>query len=128
MLAETPWNENSHDVRLAGLVSIVGLAGLAGSDRGVVDQLKQMLAVAGNDGKLLAMFPHGIELIGKSGLELLAGDVGKLSFGDQGLGLGADKLLLEDNNLGRVGLLVLQLGNLIGDLLFPCVAVSFAYS
>jgi hypothetical protein len=60
---------------------------------------------------------HGVKLVGEGGLELLAGDVGQLGLGDEGLGLSADKLLLEDYNLGGVGLLVLQLGNLVGDLL-----------
>ena len=76
-----------------------------------------MLSVAGDDGELLAVLAHGIELVGEGGLELLAGDVGQLGLGDEGLGLSADKLLLEDDNLGGVGLLVLQLGNLVGDLL-----------
>lgn len=84
-----------------------------------------MLAVAGNNGKLFAVFPHGIELICKGCLELLTGNVGQLSLGDQGLGLGTDKLLLENNNLGRIGLLVLQLGNLVRDLLLSCIVVSF---
>lgn len=116
---------NNHDVRLASLVAIVGLACLAGSYWGIVDQLEKVLAVASNDSKLLAMFPHGIELVSKSSLELLASDVGKLGFGDQGFGLSADKLLLEDNNLGGVGLLVLQLSNLVGNLLLACMIVSF---
>jgi hypothetical protein len=105
------------DLRLGGLVAVVGLAGLAGGDRGVVDELEQVLSVASNDGELLAVLAHGIELVGEGGLELLAGDVGQLGLGDQGLGLSANKLLLENNNLGGVGLLVLQLGNLVGDLL-----------
>jgi hypothetical protein len=105
------------DLRLGGLVAVVGLAGLAGGDRGVVDELEQVLSVASNDGELLAVLAHGIELVGEGGLELLAGDVGQLGLGDQGLGLSANKLLLEDNNLGGVGLLVLQLGDLVGDLL-----------
>jgi hypothetical protein len=105
------------DLRLGGLVAVVGLAGLAGGDRGVVDELEQVLSVASNDGELLAVLAHGIELVGEGGLELLAGDVGQLGLGDQGLGLSANKLLLKDNNLGGVGLLVLQLGDLVGDLL-----------
>jgi hypothetical protein len=107
-------------LRLGGLVAVVGLAGLAGGDRGVVDELEQVLSVASNDGELLAVLAHGVELVGEGGLELLAGDVGQLGLGDQGLGLGADKLLLENNNLGGVGLLVLQLGDLVGDLLLAC--------
>lgn len=105
------------DLRLAGLVSVVGLASLAWSDRVVVDQLQQVLSVAGDDGKLLAVLTHGIELVGEGGLELLAGDVGQLGLSDQGLGLSAHELLLEDNDLGRVGLLVLQLRNLVRNLL-----------
>lgn len=49
-------------------------------------------------------------------LELLTGDVGELGFGDQRLGLCADKLLLESDNLDRAGLLVLQLLDFVRDL------------
>ena len=85
-----------------------------------------MLAVTGNDGQLLAVLAHSIELVGKGGLELLTGNVGQLSLSDKGLGLGADELLLKYDDLGRVGLLVLQLRDLVGDLLFACNNVSFA--
>jgi hypothetical protein len=108
------------DVCLASLVSIVRLAGLARGDGGVVDQLEEVLAVASDDGELLAVLAHGIELVGEGSLELLAGDVGQLGLCDQGLGLSADKLLLENDNLGRVGLLVLELRNLVGDFLLAC--------
>jgi len=40
-----------------------------------------------------------------------------LSLSDEGLGLSTDELLLEDNNSGRVGLLVLELSDLVGNLL-----------
>ncbi len=53
-------------------------------------------------------------------LELLAGNVGELSLGNERLGLGTDELLLENDNLGAVGLLVLELGDLVGDLLLAC--------
>lgn len=76
-----------------------------------------MLAVAGNDGDLLGVLADGVELVREGSLELLAGDVAELGLGDERLGLGADELLLEDDDLGRVGLLVLELGNLVGDLL-----------
>lgn len=76
-----------------------------------------MLAVSSNDGQLLAVLTEGIELVGKGRLELLASDVGKLRLSDEGFGLCADKLLLQDDNLGRVGLLVLELCNLVCDLL-----------
>lgn len=108
------------DDSLGGLVAIVGGTGLARGDRGVVDKLEQVLAVAGNDGQLLAVLAQGVELVGVGSLELLARDVGELSLGDEGLGLGTDELLLEDDNLGRVGLFVLELGDLIGDLLLAC--------
>ena len=104
------------DLRLGGLVAGVGLAGLAGGDGGVVDQLEQVLSVAGDDGELLAVLAHGIELVSEGGLELLAGDVGQLGLGDERLGLGADKLLLESDNLDRAGLLVLQLLDFVRDL------------
>jgi hypothetical protein len=108
------------DVSLAGLISVVGLAGLARGDWGVIDQLEKVLAVAGDDGELLAMLTHGIELVGKGGLELLTCDVRQLGLGDQGLGLSADELLLKNDNPGRVGLLILELRNLVGNLLLAC--------
>ena len=63
------------------------------------------------------MLTEGVELVGVGGLELLAGDVGKLGFGNKGLGFSADELLFEDDNLGGIGLFVFELGNLVGDLL-----------
>lgn len=116
------------DDGLAGLVAIVRLPRLAGGDGGVVDELEEVLAVAGDDGDLLAVLAQGVELIGVGGLDLLAGDVGQLGLGDQGLGLGTDKLLLENDNLGRVGLLVLELSNLVGDLLLACCGRSILHN
>ena len=81
-----------------------------------------MLSVASNDGDLLAVLTQGIKLVGVRGLDLLAGDVGKLSLSDQRLGLGTNQLLLENDDLGGVGLLVLQLRDLVGDLLLACVS------
>ena len=40
-----------------------------------------------------------------------------MGFGDKGLGLGTDKLLLENDDLWGVWLLVLELSDLISDLL-----------
>ena len=108
------------DDGLGGLVAVVGLAGLAGSDRGVVDELEEVLAVASNDCHLLAVLTESVELVGESGLQLLTGDVGELSLSDERLGLSTDKLLLENDNLGAVGLLVLELSDLVGDLLLAC--------
>lgn len=106
---------------LAGLVSIVGSPGLARGDGSVINQLQEVLAVAGNDGDLLAVLAQGIELIGVGSLDLFTSDVGKLGLSDEGLGLGTDQLLLQDNDSGRVGLLVLELSNLVGDLLLACL-------
>ena len=66
------------------------------------------------------MLTESVELVGEGGLELLARDVGKLSFGDQRLGLGADELLLEHDDFRAVGFFVFKLRNLIGDLLLAC--------
>ncbi len=101
------------DNGLAGLIAVVGGASLARGDGSVVNQLEQVLAVAGNDSKL----------VGVGSLDLLTSDVRELGLGDQRLCLGTDELLLKDNNLGRVGLLVLELGNLVGDLLLAWILV-----
>jgi hypothetical protein len=108
------------DDGLGGLVTVVGGAGLAGGHGGVVDELEEVLAVAGDDGHLLAVLTEGVELVGVRGLDLLTSNVRELGFSDKRLGFGTDKLLLENDDLGGVGLLVLQLGDLIGNLLFPC--------
>jgi hypothetical protein len=105
------------DNGLGGLVSVVGVAGLARGDGSVVNELEEVLAEAGDDSKLLAVLTEGIELVGEGSLQLLTGDVGELGLGDERLSLGTDELLLKDDNLGAVGLLVLELGDLVGDLL-----------
>lgn len=110
------------DDGLAGLVAVIGGAGLTRGNRGVIDELEEVLAVASNDGDLLAVLAEGIELVSVRSLDLFAGDVGELGLGNEGFGLGTDELLLEDNNLGGVGLLVLELGNLVGDLLLAVTA------
>lgn len=105
------------DDRLAGIVSVVRLACLAGGDWGVVDKLQQVLSVAGDDGNLLAVLAQSVKLVGKGGLDFLAGDVGQLGFGHQRLGLGTNQFLLEHDDAGRVGVLVLELGDFVGDFL-----------
>ena len=62
-------------LRFAGLVAVVGFTGLAWGDGGVVDEFEKVLAEASDDGELLAVLAESIELVGKSRLELLAGDV-----------------------------------------------------
>ena len=79
-----------------------------------------MLAEAGDDGNLLAVLAEGVELVLEGGLDFFARDVGELGFGDEGLGFGADEFLLEDDDARGLRVLVLQLGDLVGDLLLAC--------
>jgi hypothetical protein len=79
-----------------------------------------VLAVAGDDGDLLAVLAESVELVLEGSLDLLAGDVGELRFGDQRLGLGADELLLKNDDARRLRVLVLELSDLVGDLLLAC--------
>lgn len=53
-------------------------------------------------------------------LELLTSDVCELCLGDERLRFGADKLLLEGDELGRFWLLVLELLDFVLDLEEPC--------
>ena len=76
-----------------------------------------MFAVASDDGKLFTVLTKGIELVGEGGFELLASDVGQLRFGDKRFSFSANKLLLQNHNARAVGLLVLQLRNLVRNLL-----------
>lgn len=76
-----------------------------------------MLAVASNDGHFLGVLAQSVELVVEGSLELLPGNVGQLRLSDEGFGLCAHKLLLKDNDSGRVGLLVLELRDLVGNLL-----------
>lgn len=109
------------DNGFASFITIVGSSGLARSDWGIVNQLQEVLSVARDDGDLLAVLAESIELVAVCGLDLLAGNVGQLSFGDKRLGFGTDKLLFEDDNLGGVGFLVFQLSNLISDFLLAWI-------
>ena len=108
-----------HDanLRLAGLVAVVCVSGLTRGDGSVVNQLQEVLSEASDDGKLLRVLTESVKLVSEGGLQLLAGDVGQLGLCHQRLGLGANKLLLKNNNLRAVRLLVLELSNLISDLL-----------
>lgn len=77
-----------------------------------------MLSVSGDNGELFAVLSHCVELVGESGLQLLAGDVAQLGLCNERLSLSTDKFLLQNDDLGRVGVLVFQLGDLICDFLF----------
>ena len=106
------------DDRLAGFVAVVGVARLARRHRRVVDQLQQVLAEPRDDRQLLAVLAQRVELVVEGCLELLARDVGQLCFRHERLGFGAHKFLLQDDNLGRLRFLVLELSDLVGNFLF----------
>ena len=63
------------DDGLGGFITVICGAGLAWSDRSIVNELQEVLSVACNNGKFLAVFAEGIELVGVSSLQLLASDV-----------------------------------------------------
>ena len=82
-----------------------------------------MLAIAGNDGEFLAVFAERVELIVEGGLQLFAGYVRELGFGDEGFGFGADEFLFEHDDLGGLRFFVFELGDLVGDFLLACYEV-----
>jgi hypothetical protein len=90
--------------------------GISGNDGSVINEVEQLSCVLGQKNLLLGALNDGSSVNVVSLLELLAGDVGKLSLGDERLGLCTDKLLLKSDNLGGAGLLVLELLDLIGNL------------
>lgn len=95
---------------------VVGWALLAGHDGRVVEQVDELSRLGREQDLFLGSLDYsgGVDVVGL--LELLAGDVGQLSLGDERLGFGADELLLESDELGGFGLLVLQLLDLVLDL------------
>lgn len=107
------------------LITVICLSSFTRSHRRVVDELQEVLAVARNNGDLLAVLTEGVKLVRVGSLDLLTRNVGQLGLGHKRLGLGTDKLLLQDDNLGRVGFLVLELGNLVGDFLLACAGSAF---
>lgn len=111
-------------LRLASLIAVICFTGLSWSYGGIIDKLQKVLPESSNDSKLLAVLLKSIELISEGCLELLTGDVGKLSFCDKRFCLSTDKLLLENNDAGAIRLFVLELSNLIGDLLLAYKASS----
>lgn len=106
------------DNGLGGFVAVVGVARLAGGNGGVVDELEEVLAVAGDDGEFLAVLAHRVELIGECRFQLLTCDIAELGFGDEAFGFGAHEFLFENHDAGAVGLFVFELGDLVGDFLF----------
>jgi hypothetical protein len=94
----------------------VGGAVLSGDDGGVVQQAEQLAGVLGEQDLLLGALDDGcgVQVVGF--LEFLAGDVGELGLGDEGLGFGADELLLEGDEFGRFGLFLFEFGDFVEDL------------
>lgn len=86
------------------------------NDGSVINKIEQLSCILGQQDLLLGTLNDGSGVEVVCLLELLTGDVGELGFGDKRLGLCADKLLLESDNLDRAGLLVLQLLDFVRDL------------
>lgn len=86
---------------------VVSWALLAWYNGRVVEQVDELARLGREQDLLLGSLDDGggVEVVGL--FELLAGDVGELGFGDEGLGFGADEFLLEGDELGGLWLLVL---------------------
>lgn len=82
-----------------------------------------MLPVPGNHSDLLTVLLERIKLVRKRSLDLLSRNIRQLRFSNETLRLGPNELLLEHNDLGRVGVLVFKLRNLVGNFLLPCGAL-----
>ena len=108
-----------------GLRISVNRALLAGHDRRVVEQVDQLAGLGREQDLLLGALNDGggVDVVGF--FEFLARDVGELGFGDEGLGFGADELLLEGDELGGFGLFVFELLDLVLDLWTLSLAYGF---
>jgi hypothetical protein len=95
---------------------VVGWTLLARHNGRIVEQVDKLSRLCREQDLLLGSLDDGGGVDVVSLLELLASDVGQLSLGDERLGFGADELLLESDELGGLGLLVLQLLDLVLDL------------
>jgi hypothetical protein len=93
-----------------------GWVDISRNNGSVVNEVEQLSCVLGEHDLLLGALDDGGGVKVVCLLELLAGDVGKLSLSDERLRLCADKLLLKSDNFDRAGLLVLQLLDLVGNL------------
>ena len=56
------------DLRFTSFVAVVGGSGFARRDGGVVDEVKEVLSIASDDGELLAVLADGVELVGEGRL------------------------------------------------------------
>jgi hypothetical protein len=98
---------------------------LAGHDGRVVEQIDELAGLSREQDLLLGALDdgRGVDVVGF--FELLAGDVGELGFGDEGLGFGADELLFEGDELGGLGLFVLELLDFVLDLWVVSLVCGF---
>ena len=61
-----PCREPKLDLRLTGLIPVIGFTGLAWGDWSIINKLQKMLSETSNDGKLLAVLLDGIKLVSES--------------------------------------------------------------
>lgn len=85
-----------------------------------------MAGALGEDDLFLGALDDGGGVEVEGFLELLAGYVGELGVGDEGLGFGADELLFEGDEFGGFGFFVLELLDLVLDLQGALVRVRYA--
>lgn len=105
----------------------------------IIDKVQETASVLSQDDLLLCSLDGGCKVMVVSLLELLASlkesaeckdceelpyNVVELCFGHQALSFGADKLLLELDYLSTLRLLVLEFGNLVGNLKKTCLEDS----
>ena len=100
-----------------GLRISVNRALLAGHNRRVVEQVNQLAGLRCEQDLFLGALDDGsgVDVVGF--FEFLARDVGELGFGDEGLGFGADELLLEGDEFGGFGFFVFELLDFVLDLM-----------
>jgi hypothetical protein len=94
----------------------VNRALLAGHNRRIVEQVDQLAGLRREQDLLLGALDDGGRVHVVGFFEFLARDVGELGFGDEGLGFGADELLLEGDEFGGFGFFVFELLNFVLDL------------
>jgi hypothetical protein len=104
---------------------VVGRTLLAGHNGRIVEQVDELSRLCREQDLLLGSLDDGGGVDVVSLLELLASDVGQLSLSNERLGFSADELLLESDELGGLGLLVLQLLDLVLDLYVVSSTVRF---
>lgn len=106
------------------LCGIVSGAFFTRHNGGVVEHVDELTRLGGEEDLLLGALDDGggVEVV--CFLEFLAGDVCELCFGHEGLGFGADELLLERDELCGLWLLVLELLDLVLDLCAVMSALS----